>query len=108
MSAGAAAAPRRRRFTGRAAVLAAIVGALLAAGIVPLQRYFEQRGEIAALEQQVEALAEERKALEERIERFRDPAYLELLARKCLGMVRDGEIAFVAVPRGGEPRPPSC
>jgi cell division protein FtsB len=104
----AAATPRRHRFTGRAAVLAAVIVALLAAGVVPLRQYFEQRAEIAALEQQVDALLHERVALEQRIERFQDPTYLELLARKCLGMVKEGEIAFVSVPRGGEPRPPSC
>jgi cell division protein FtsB len=108
VSTRAAVSPRRHRFTGRATVLAAIVVALLAAGVVPLSRYFEQRAEIAALEEQVDALRKEGAALEERIERFRDPTYLELLARKCLGMVRKGEIAFVSVPRGGEPRPPSC
>jgi cell division protein FtsB len=104
----AAATPRRHRLTGRAVVLAAVILALLAAGVVPLRQYFEQRAEIAALEQQVDTLLQERVALKQRIERFQDPAFLELLARKCLGMVKEGEIAFVSVPRGGEPRPPSC
>jgi cell division protein FtsB len=109
VSARAAAAPRRRlRPTGRAVVLATLVGVLLAAGIVPLSDYFEQRAEIAAVERQVQALLEEREALERRIERYRDPGYLEFLARKCLGMVKRGEISYVTVPKGGEPRPPSC
>jgi cell division protein FtsB len=82
--------------------------ALLAAGVVPLQQYLEQRSEIVSLEQQVDTLTHERTRLEHRIERLRDPEYLELLARKCLGMVKKGEIAFVAVPKGGEPHPASC
>jgi cell division protein FtsB len=109
VSARATAAPRRRlRLTGRAVVLATLVGVLLAAGIVPLSDYFEQRAEIEAVERQVQALLEEREALERRIERYKDPGYLEFLARKCLGMVKRGEIAYVTVPKGGEPRPPSC
>ena len=85
-----------------------LVAVLLAAGVMPVRDYFEQRAEIEALEEQVDALDRQRDALVERIERYRDPEYLEFLARKCLGMVREGEIAFVTVPKGGEPRPPSC
>ncbi len=109
MNAGAAAAPRRRtRVTGRAVLLAALVTLLLAAGIMPVRDYFEQRAEIETLENQVSLLERERNALVDRIERFRDPEYLEFLARKCLGMVKEGEIAFLSVPKGGHPRPPSC
>jgi cell division protein FtsB len=109
VSAGTKAEPRpRARVTGRALVLAALVVALLAAAVVPLRQYFEQRAEIAALEQKVDALLDQKGTLERRIERLRDPEYLELLARKCLGMVKRGEIAFVTVPEGGRSRPAAC
>jgi cell division protein FtsB len=109
MSVRARAVPRRRaRITGRAAVLAALVAALLAAGVVPVRRYMEQRTEIEALEAQVVDLMGERAELEHQLERLRDPEYLEYLARKCLGMVKEGEIKFVAVPEGGESRPADC
>jgi cell division protein FtsB len=98
----------RARLTGRAIILVVLVLALAAAAAVPLRQYFEQRAEIAALEQKVDDLLGQRAALEHRIERLRDPEYLEFLARKCLGMVKKGEMAFVAVPENGEPRPAAC
>ena len=98
----------RARLTGRALILAILVLALAAATAVPLRQYFRQQGEIAALERKVVALKEQRAALEQRIERLHDPEYLELLARRCLGMVKKGEIAFVTVPKDGEPLPPDC
>ena len=109
MSTGAHAVPgRRARITPRAALLAVVMVALLAAGVVPLQQYMDQRAEIRSLEEQVDALLQQRARLEHRVDRLRDPEYLELLARKCLGMVKKGEISFVAVPEGGEPHPASC
>jgi cell division protein FtsB len=109
VSSGTKAVARRRvRVTGRALVLAALVVALAAAAVVPVRQYFEQRAEIAALEEQVDALLDQKVGLEQRIERLRDPEYLEFLARKCLGMVKKGEMAFVTVPEGGQPRPASC
>jgi cell division protein FtsB len=109
MSARARAVPRRRaRITGRAAVLAALVVALLAAGVVPFRQYIEQRSQIAALEERVLDLMGERADLERQVERLRDPEYLEYLARKCLGMVKEGEIKFVTVPERGESHPADC
>jgi cell division protein FtsB len=103
------AVPRRRtRVTGRAALLAAVVVALLAAGVVPLRQYVEQRSQIESLEEQVLDLMGQREELRGQLERLRDPEYLEYLARKCLGMVKEGEIRFVAVPEGGAPRPADC
>ncbi|MGH2725286.1 MAG: FtsB family cell division protein [Actinomycetota bacterium] len=99
---------RRSRLTGRAAVLAAVVLVLAVALIVPLRQYMEQRSRVAELEAKVELLQRERDRIEGRIERLRDPAYLEILARKCLGMVRPGEVSFVTVPEGGQPRAPRC
>jgi cell division protein FtsB len=98
----------RGRLTPRAAVLAALVLILLLTAIVPLRGYLTQRSRLVELEQQVERLATERDRLERRVGRLRDPAYLERLARECLGMVRPGEIAFVTVPEGGEPQPIRC
>jgi cell division protein FtsB len=101
------AAPRAR-ITGRAAILVALVVVLLVALSVPVRQYLEQRSQIAGLERTVDELRAERDRMRREIERLHDPAYLERLARKCLGMVRPGEIAFVPVPEGGEARPPDC
>jgi cell division protein FtsB len=98
----------RLRPTGRAAVLAALVLVLAMALMVPLRQYMEQRSRVAELEAKVQLLQRERNRIEGRIERLRDPEYLELLARKCLGMVKPGEVSFVTVPKGGRPAAPDC
>jgi cell division protein FtsB len=98
----------RIRLTGRAAVLGVLVLLLAMATVVPLRQYFEQRSRIAELEAKVTALEHARADLADQMRRYRDPEYLERLARECLGMVRPGEIPFVSVPQGGEPAPPRC
>ena len=98
----------RLRLTPRAAVLAVIVLVLATAAMVPLRRYFAQQARMDTLERRVDTLQRERERLEAEIVRLNDPEYLEELARKCLGMVRPGEISFVTVPEGGKPRPARC
>ena len=102
MSSRAEAITRMRpRLTRRAAVLGAIILMLAATAIVPLRQYLSQRSEIGSLERKIEALIQERNRLEVRIEQLNDPKELERIARECLGMVKPGEIAFVAVPKSG-------
>jgi cell division protein FtsB len=98
----------RLRITPRAAVLAAIVLVLATATIVPLRQYFAQQARMDTLEQRVDSLQRKREQLEAEIIKLNDPEYLEHLARKCLGMVRPGEIAFVTVPKGEKARPARC
>lgn len=96
------------RLTKGAAGLVAIVLVLAAAAIFPLRQFAAQRGDLAELERKVEVLESERNDLARKVERLQDPEYLERIARQCLGMVRPGEIAFVAVPEDGSPMPASC
>jgi cell division protein FtsB len=98
----------RLRLTPRAAVLIGIVLLLATATVVPLRQYLAQQARMDALERRVDALQEERLRLQREVERLHDPEYMEELARKCLGMVRPGEISFVTVPEGGKPRPARC
>lgn len=104
------AAPRRRhrrvRLTARATVLLAIMIGVLALSVAPAQMYFEQTAELARFEQQADALERRNEALADRAEQLRDHAFLERLARQCLGMVKPGEVAFVVVPKEGAPAPP--
>lgn len=97
---------RRARLTARATVLLAIIIGVLALSVAPAQMYFEQTAELARFEQQVAALERRNEALAARAEQLRDHAFLERLARQCLGMVKPGEIAFVVVPEVGAPAPP--
>ncbi|HYH28247.1 MAG TPA: septum formation initiator family protein [Actinomycetota bacterium] len=98
----------RPRLTGRAGLLAIVVLLLGVSGIVPVKQYLAQREEMAALERKVELLLAEQSRLRTRIHKLQDPRELERLARECLGMVKPGEIAFVAVPEDGGSLPPAC
>jgi cell division protein FtsB len=100
--------PRRRRarLTARGTVLLAVLAGILFLSVAPARMYVEQRAELAELERQAAALASQNQRLTDRAERLRDAAFLERLARQCLGMVRPGEVAFVVVPKEGAPAPP--
>ena len=103
------ASPRRRRrvrLTARATVLLTLIIGVLLLSVAPAQMYFEQQAELARFERQAAALAQKNDALAARAEQLRDRAFLERLARQCLGMVKRGEIAFVVVPKEGVPAPP--
>lgn len=97
---------RRARLTARATVLLGIMIGVLALSVAPAQMYFEQTAELARFEQQADALERRNEALAARAEQLRDHAFLERLARQCLGMVKPGEVAFVVVPKEGAPAPP--
>ena len=94
--------PRERtriRLTARATVLLAMVGGLGILSIAPARLYLEQRAELSSMERQAARLQTENDDLSSKADQLRDPAYLERLARQCLGMVRPGETVFVAVPK---------
>jgi len=86
------------RLSRRAAILFVMVCVVLAFAVAPLRALLAQRAQLRALEQQAQVLEEQNNALTQRISRLNDPAYLERLARECLGMVKPGETAFVIVP----------
>jgi cell division protein FtsB len=102
------AARRRLRvhLTGRATVLATLVIGVLLLSVAPAQMYFDQKAELARFERQAAVLERKNGALAARAGQLRDRAFLERLARQCLGMVKPGEIAFVVVPKAGAPAPP--
>ncbi len=93
---------RRRRLSGRALVLLALVGALLVAAAYPLRAYLDERAQITSLEQRTHQLEQANHKLDTEIRRLHDRDYLEHLARICLGMVMPGEIPFVVVPNHGK------
>ena len=100
--------PRRRgaRLTARGTVLLAVLAGIVFLSVAPARMYMEQRAELAELEREAATLASLNQRLTDRAERLRDTAFLERLARQCLGMVRPGEVAFVVVPKEGAPAPP--
>lgn len=96
------------RMSGRAVALFLIACAVMLLGIAPLRGYMDERGQIADLGRQAATLEAQNAALQSQIDRLTDEAYLEQIARQCLGMVMPGEIAFVLVPTHGSPTPPDC
>ena len=98
----------RLRLTSGAAILAVIVMALLFASVVPVRTYLEQRSRLSSLEGRIETLRDENANLGRRVAQLHDPEHLERIARRCFGMVRPGEIAFILIPEGGAAKPPVC
>jgi cell division protein FtsB len=94
------------RLTARATILLTIMIGVLVLSVAPARMYFEQQAELARFEHEAAVLERKNEALAARAEQLRDRAFLERLARQCLGMVKPGEIAFVVVPKEGAPAPP--
>jgi cell division protein FtsB len=99
----------RLQLSPRAAILALAVAALLIYLVVPLRTYIAQRDRLNQLERQTQILEEQKTKLQQQVELLQDPAYLERIARECLGMVKKGEIGFIVVPEGSSqpPGPPT-
>jgi cell division protein FtsB len=105
----ATAGPRRRaRLSARGAVLLVLVMLLLVAAIGPVRSLLAERSGLTQLQQQATQLQARNAELQAQVDRLNDPAYVEELARECLGMVHAGEIAFRAIPKQGAPIPPHC
>ena len=112
-AAGAHEAPRRRvgsrfRLTARAAIVLTVVVLLAVTMVYPVRLYLDQRAELQRMEQETAEMSKVNQDLTIELERLSDPAYLEELARSCLGMVRRGETAFAVVPKDGVPEPVPC
>ena len=89
---------RAVRLRGGAILLLTVMTALLISFTYPLRTYLAERSRIEQLERRTEQLERANEELRRGIRRLHDPAYIERLARECLGMARPGEIAFVVVP----------
>jgi cell division protein FtsB len=96
------AAPVRRRVSARAVVLLVTVGALLVAAVYPVRALLREKAQVSSLQQDVTLLQHANAKLDARIRLLHDPAYLERLARECLGMIKPGEVPFVVVPKHGK------
>jgi cell division protein FtsB len=96
------AAPRVRtgqpnRFTGRATVLALVLGALLLAYAYPVRIYLNQQSEIAALREHQRAQQEHIAGLQAESAKWNDPAYVESQACSRLYMCRPGDTLYIVV-----------
>lgn len=94
---------RRASLTGRAAVLALVLGVLAVSYAYPLRAWYDQHRERAELRAEAERLEAEVGELETQLRLWDDPAYVEAQARERLGYVLPGEIGYVVVDETGEP-----
>ena len=94
----------RGRLTPAGAGLAVAVVVLLIALSVPIRTLIQQRSDLAQLQRQERVLERQNAAMKLQVARLHDPAYLERIARECLGMAKPGEISFVVVAPGATNR----
>ncbi|HEY8456725.1 MAG TPA: septum formation initiator family protein [Actinopolymorphaceae bacterium] len=88
---------RRASLTGRAAVLALVVAALIVSYASSLRAWSEQQSRLADLRAEKAERTRRVAELEREVERWRDPAYVEAQARERFRWVMPGEIGYVVV-----------
>lgn len=90
-----------------------IVAALLVLGlfgamaIEPTRQLLEQRERIAGMAQELHRVERSNRRLEARINRLKDPDFIEQRAREQVGLVRPGEVTYVVMPPSHSRRPPA-
>ncbi|WP_431962803.1 FtsB family cell division protein [Actinacidiphila sp. bgisy160] len=91
----------RNRLTGRAALLALVVCALVVALAYPMRQYVAQRSQIADQRKQAEQARKRVDELREEKARWQDPEYVKAQARARLHYVLPGETAYTVVKPSG-------
>ena len=99
---GAASLPRPK-LTGRAAILVLVLSVLMVSYASSFRAFLEQRDQQRELDDQIAQSTASIKELEREKERWKDPAFTELAARKAFGFVMPGEIGFTVIDENGEP-----
>jgi cell division protein FtsL len=90
-----AAAPRTTRLTGRAAVLAVVICAIVLSLAYPVREYVAQRQQIDHLVAKRQAMQAQVKSLEAEQAKLSDRSYIEQLARQELDMCFPGTQCYV-------------
>ena len=91
-------APRPKgRFTGRAAILALVLSALVLAYAYPVRTYLSQLAEIERLSESQNAQAKRIAELEEELDKWEDPEYVRAQARSRLRYIRPDEVPYVVI-----------
>lgn len=82
-----------------------VVCALLVSAALPLREYLSQRGQIAAAQAKQARQKARVQALEDELQRLKDPAYLKAQARARLHFVLPGETPYVLLTPSAAPLP---
>ncbi len=69
----------------------------------PAQQWLRQRKEISLLNQRITQLKKENSKLEEEKAKLNTDEYVEQVARKELGLIKQGEEAYVVIPPSRQP-----
>ncbi|MGH3714148.1 MAG: FtsB family cell division protein [Micromonosporaceae bacterium] len=92
------------RFTGRAAILALVLSALVLAYAYPVRTYLAQRAEIERLASAQDEQQRRIDGLEAELEKWDDPEYVRAQARSRLHYIRPDEVPYVVIDsRQGDP-----
>ena len=75
-----------------------VIGLFGALAVEPTRQLIEQRERISGMSSDLNRLERSNSRLEARIERLKDPDYLEQRAREQVGLIRPGETTYVVMP----------
>jgi len=92
---------RRNKLTGRAALLALTVCALVVALAYPTRQYLAQRSQIADQRRQVQQAQQQVEQLREQKARWSDPDFVKAQARAQLHYVMPEESGYIMLDRHG-------
>jgi cell division protein DivIC len=81
-----------------------VLGLFVALAIQPTRQLLEQKDRISGMSHDLNRLERSNTRLERRIERLKDPDYIEQRARTQIGLVRPGETAVIVMPPGESKR----
>jgi cell division protein DivIC len=82
----------------RVALVAFIGGAAVLMLAAPVRGWWTQRSDIADERAELAAVRADNEELERRLDRIEDPGELERIARRDLGLVREGEESYTVLP----------
>ena len=85
------------RFTGRAAILALVLSALVLAYAYPVRTYLAQRAEIQRYTEAQRAQEKRIAELEAELAKWEDPEYVRAQARSRLRYIRPDEVPYVVI-----------
>lgn len=92
----------RASLTGRAAVLALVLGVLAVSYAYPLRAWYDQHRERVALREEAAYLEASVAEMETGLRLWDDPAFVRAQARQRLGYVLPGEVGYIVVDETGE------
>jgi len=96
----------RKRHSPLWALLLLVALAVTMAGIFPFRQLIGQQRGVELTAQKYEALATENERLEAEIDLLQSEAEIERIAREDFGLVREGEVGYVAEWVETDPAPP--